>query len=190
MTQATSRQMDTGMQQCIEECQTCHSVCLATVPHCLQMGSQHAEPRHIGLLLDCAEICQTSANFMLRGSDLHMRTCAVCAEVCEQCAQDCERMVTTHKCAPAPMPVVAAPTPAGGWRPWPHRTCSKQATVSQSPKGRGTVVWEGEEVRALRSASHVVRWQSHDKVCALPWLAVDLDRAAMLVDDLLHDTEA
>ena len=92
MTQATSRQMDTDMQRCIEECQTCHSVCLATVPHCLQMGGQHAEPRHIRLLLDCAEICQTSANFMLRGSDLHMRTCAVCAEVCEQCAQDCERM--------------------------------------------------------------------------------------------------
>jgi len=56
------------------------------------MGGQHAEPQHIGLLLDCAEICQTSANFMLRGSDRHMRTCAVCAEVCEQCAQDCERM--------------------------------------------------------------------------------------------------
>jgi hypothetical protein len=31
------------------------------------------------LLLDCAEICQTAANFMLRNSELHSRTCAVCA---------------------------------------------------------------------------------------------------------------
>ncbi len=92
MAHATSRQMSGDMQQCIQECLSCHSICLATVPYCLQMGDQHAQPRHVGLLLDRAEICRTSANFMLRGSDLHMRTCGVCAEVCDQCAQDCERM--------------------------------------------------------------------------------------------------
>ncbi|MEP7187725.1 MAG: four-helix bundle copper-binding protein [Roseiflexaceae bacterium] len=80
------------MQQCIQECLNCHSVCLATVPHCLEMGGAHASAAHIGLLLDCVEICQTSANFMLRGSALHARTCGVCAEVCKQCAQDCERI--------------------------------------------------------------------------------------------------
>jgi hypothetical protein len=84
--------MDSDMQQCIQECTNCHSICLATVPHCLEMGGAHAAAPHIGLLLDCAEICQTSANFMLRGSALHARTCGVCAEVCEQCAQDCKRL--------------------------------------------------------------------------------------------------
>jgi hypothetical protein len=79
------------MRQCIEECQRCHSICLETVTHCLQKGGPHAEAQHIRLLLDCVEICETSANFMLRGSNLHTRTCAVCAEVCERCAQDCER---------------------------------------------------------------------------------------------------
>lgn len=79
------------MQNCIQECLNCHSVCLQTITHCLQMGGKHAEAAHIRLLLDCAEICQTSANFMLRGSDLHGRVCAVCAEVCQRCAQDCER---------------------------------------------------------------------------------------------------
>jgi hypothetical protein len=59
--------------------------------HCLHMGGRHVEANHLTLLLDCAEICQTSANFMLRGSDLHSRTCAVCAEVCERCAESCER---------------------------------------------------------------------------------------------------
>lgn len=79
------------MRDCIQECQSCHSICLESVTHCLQMGGEHARPEHIRMLLDCAEICETSANFMLRGSEFHPRTCGVCAEVCERCAQDCER---------------------------------------------------------------------------------------------------
>jgi hypothetical protein len=85
-------QMSQQMQDCINECLNCHSICLETVTHCLQMGGKHAEASHIRLLFDCAEICQTSANFMLRGSDLHGRTCAVCAEVCARCTDECERM--------------------------------------------------------------------------------------------------
>lgn len=80
------------MRDCIQECQSCHAVCLETISHCLRMGGKHSEPDHIRLMQDCAEICQTSANFMLRGSHLHAMTCGVCAEVCEQCAQDCERV--------------------------------------------------------------------------------------------------
>jgi hypothetical protein len=87
----THSMVDERMRTCIEECQNCHSVCTETVTHCLQMGGDHAEPNHIRLLLDCAEICQTSANFMLRMSDLHGETCGVCAIVCERCAEDCER---------------------------------------------------------------------------------------------------
>jgi hypothetical protein len=83
--------MSADMQNCIEECLNCHSVCLRTISHCLQMGGEHASPAHIRLLMDCAEICQTSANFMLRASDLHGLTCGVCAEVCERCADDCAR---------------------------------------------------------------------------------------------------
>ena len=60
--------------------------------HCLQQGGRHAEASHIQLLLDCVDICRTSADFMLRGSDLHTLTCGVCAQVCERCAQDCEQM--------------------------------------------------------------------------------------------------
>ena len=84
--------MGGSMEQCIDECLNCHRVCLETVQYCLQQGGKHADPRHITTLLDCAEICQTSANFMLRGSELHGRTCAVCAEVCARCAQSCEEM--------------------------------------------------------------------------------------------------
>lgn len=80
------------MLHCIEVCSDCHKACLQTVPYCLQMGGRHAEPNHIRLMMDCAEICQTSANFMLRGSDLHTFTCGACAEVCERCYRDCAAM--------------------------------------------------------------------------------------------------
>jgi len=84
-------QLSEKLQSCIRECTNCHEVCLETVTYCLQQGGQHAEVNHVRLLLDCAEICQTSANFMLRSSDLHGRTCGVCADVCERCAEDCAR---------------------------------------------------------------------------------------------------
>jgi hypothetical protein len=66
-------------------------VCLETINHCLRLGDAHAEASHISLLLACAEICNTSARFMLLGSTYHTRTCEVCAELCEACAADCDR---------------------------------------------------------------------------------------------------
>lgn len=84
--------MSREMERCIQECLNCHSICTSTVIHCLGIGGQHASPQHITTLLDCAEICQTSANFMLRDSPIHSRTCGVCAEACERCAVECEQM--------------------------------------------------------------------------------------------------
>ena len=80
------------MRQCIQNCLDCHAISQATIQHCLKQGGPHAKPDHIRLMEDCAEICQTSANFMLRGSDLHHLTCGACAQVCERCAEDCARM--------------------------------------------------------------------------------------------------
>jgi hypothetical protein len=81
-----------NMQACIDECVECHRVCTETVNHCLTKGGRHAEAAHIRLLLDCAEICSTSADFMLRGSEQHRSTCATCAEVCQRCAESCEAL--------------------------------------------------------------------------------------------------
>ena len=80
------------MQDCIDNCTRCHAVCLETITHCLEKGGRHAEASHIRLLTDCAQICATSADFMLRGSDLHAHTCGACAEICARCAEDCARM--------------------------------------------------------------------------------------------------
>jgi len=85
------RQIPEEMQRCIEACQASHDACIETMQHCLRQGGAHADPEHIRLLNDCADICRTSADFMLRMSDLHAEVCALCAEICEQCADDCER---------------------------------------------------------------------------------------------------
>ena len=85
-------QQSAEMDRCIENCHACHDVCVRTVQHCLEKGGRHAEASHVRLLLDCAQICHTSEDFMLRGSDLHVLTCGVCAEVCTRCAEACERM--------------------------------------------------------------------------------------------------
>lgn len=87
-----SHERNQEMQNCIDSCQSCHEVCLETIAHCLEMGGEHAAPNHIRLLQDCVQICQTSADFMIRGSDLHAAVCGVCADVCERCANECERL--------------------------------------------------------------------------------------------------
>lgn len=78
------------MQQCIQNCVECHRVCIETIGHCLGKGGRHATATHIGLLADCANICQTAAEFMMRRSDLHVAVCGVCADVCDRCAHECD----------------------------------------------------------------------------------------------------
>jgi hypothetical protein len=89
--------VNADLQACIQTCLKCHSTCLNTVTYCLKQGGQHADPDHLTLMLDCAEICQTCTNFMLRKSALHMRTCKICAEVCDMCAMDCQRFANDEQ---------------------------------------------------------------------------------------------
>jgi hypothetical protein len=87
------------MQACIDACSHCHQVCLQTaMNHCLDAGGDHVAADHFRLMMDCAEICQASANFQLRGSHFQRRLCEVCAEVCEACAADCEELGGMEEC--------------------------------------------------------------------------------------------
>jgi hypothetical protein len=88
-----------AMQECIEECLNCHAVCTMTLQHCIATGGEHTEVNLIGILLDCAEICQTSANFMLRGSPYHVVTCAACAELCRACEEACRGITADEQLA-------------------------------------------------------------------------------------------
>ena len=87
------------LRDAIKACLDCHSTCVQTAMNfCLERGGRHVEKQHLRLMLNCAELCQTSANFMLSDSPLHGRVCAVCAEACEACAKSCEQVGDMRDC--------------------------------------------------------------------------------------------
>jgi hypothetical protein len=80
------------MHDCIESCSDCHDVCTETIVHCLTKGGAYADRQHIKTLLDCAQACDTSRDFMLRGSALHDMYCRGCSHACDRCAESCEQL--------------------------------------------------------------------------------------------------
>ena len=92
MAHATEQMISREMRVCIENCLECYAICEETKAHCLAMGGKHAELAHIRTLADCARLCETSANMMLRGSEFHGRVCEICAEACDRCAASCEQI--------------------------------------------------------------------------------------------------
>jgi hypothetical protein len=75
----------------IDHCLRCYRVCLDTaLSHCLVVGGRHAEAKHIRMLFDCAEICRSAADLLIRGSQWHERMCTLCADACVECAQHCD----------------------------------------------------------------------------------------------------
>lgn len=94
--------MNPEMKQCIEKCLDCYRTCReAALNHCLEAGGDHVEPHHFRLMINCADICNTAADFMLSNSELHGRICAACADVCEACAKSCEEVGEMDECVRA-----------------------------------------------------------------------------------------
>lgn len=87
-----SHERNQEVQTCIDNCKSCHEICLETITHCLEMGGKHASPAHIKLLQDCVQICATSADFMIRDSDHYPQICGVCADICDACARECDSL--------------------------------------------------------------------------------------------------
>ena len=77
------------MKKAIDIAVKCAGTCQETLAHCLAMGGRHVEANHIVTMIDCAEICRLSADFMQRGSEHVKKACAACAEVCQHCANHC-----------------------------------------------------------------------------------------------------
>ena len=83
---------DDEMQKCIQLCRASPTpMCTQTIAHCLKLGGGYVTPDHIRLMVDCAQMCATSADFMLRESPFHDRICRLCSELCKQCGKDCEQ---------------------------------------------------------------------------------------------------
>lgn len=86
-------QNENHMQECIDNCNECRDECERMLyQHCLEMGGEHVKKEHVKLMADCIEICQTAANFMIRGSEMHSNICGTCANICEECADSCDQI--------------------------------------------------------------------------------------------------
>jgi hypothetical protein len=79
------------MLRCIQECTSCHAVCVHTMTVAVYTDSFSRDDGLLRSLQDCAEISHSNVDFLLRGSPLHGLTCAACAQICESCARQCEK---------------------------------------------------------------------------------------------------
>lgn len=90
------------IEDCVRHLLRCHRACLGTaMAHCLETGGEHARPQHLRLMLDCAAICQTAADSLLRKSQFHTRLCDLAADVAETCAKECEALGGMEDCVTA-----------------------------------------------------------------------------------------
>ena len=86
-------------QACIESCWRSHVMCLETERYCIEKGGVHVMAAHLALLADCAEMCEKTANSLLRHSPQHAAVCIACAQLCEACAQECETFKSDERMA-------------------------------------------------------------------------------------------
>lgn len=90
------------MKACILECQKCSATCTSLlIDTCLKAGGRHTAPDHVRIMLDCAQICATTADLMARGSAFHAQMCGLCADVCEACARSCDGLAGMAACIAA-----------------------------------------------------------------------------------------
>ena len=88
-TQTATPALSAEVRASISDCLACYSACTEAVTYCLEQGGAHADSAHIRLLLDCAAMCRTAADFMLRNSDCQSNVCTLAAEVAAACARSC-----------------------------------------------------------------------------------------------------
>jgi hypothetical protein len=90
------------MSECIDACLDCHRICLGmAMTHGLEEGGAHVKPQHFRMMVDCAAICATAADFMLHKSQFHHDLCGLCATVCTACGNDCVGLDGMEECVAA-----------------------------------------------------------------------------------------
>lgn len=93
--------MEQMFQNCITSCEKCQAACLRAITQGLETGGEYSRLEHIRLLLDCAESCQVSANFLLRGSPSAGYFCSVGARLCDRYVRDYKRLSGLEACVAA-----------------------------------------------------------------------------------------
>lgn len=80
------------LEDCIRDCMKCFEECTSCINHCLSQGGKHVEQRHITLMMECAQICNSSASLMLLKGQFSFEHCQLCAKVCDACAASCSEV--------------------------------------------------------------------------------------------------
>lgn len=83
-------------QSCIDACTRCAQACEECTSCCLKGPDVRDRVRCIQLLRDCADICELSAAFMVRGSRYAVELARLCATVCDECGAACDRFSDDH----------------------------------------------------------------------------------------------
>jgi hypothetical protein len=81
--------LSVNMQECVDKLLECYKACSMCLQHCLAQGGKHVAHEHISLLLECSDICRTSAAFLMSESNFAHELCGICARVCDACADSC-----------------------------------------------------------------------------------------------------
>jgi hypothetical protein len=87
---------------CIESCLHCYRTCASmAMTHCLELGGAHADPKHIRLLMTCAELCRATAHLLVLHSAQYKEVCFECSHICSVSAIECERLGDMEECVVA-----------------------------------------------------------------------------------------
>ena len=82
--------MTSEMQACVQACMDCHRACTEMMMQCMKMGN--CDSNAMKTMMDCAQMCQMCADFMMRDSMMSPKVCMMCEEMCRMCAAACEPM--------------------------------------------------------------------------------------------------
>lgn len=85
-------QSGNNMEQCIRDCMACYRECLSCIPHCLSQGGKHIEKKHMLQMMECVEMCKTSASLMMMNGNFSYEHCQICAKVCDACETSCRNI--------------------------------------------------------------------------------------------------
>ena len=92
-------------QTAIDALYACAAVCDYCAAACLNEDDVNSLTPCVGLDMDCAEICRTTATLLARGSEHGEHMLKECIEVCEKCAAECDKhaahMDHCRRCAEA-----------------------------------------------------------------------------------------
>lgn len=77
---------------CARDCLACYQACVRCLSHCMSHGGDHAEKKHLSILIECAEICQLTSKVLMLGNHEALEFCRTCSMICRACAKACRSL--------------------------------------------------------------------------------------------------